>query len=106
MINDNSNGAGLVLFTRNPGLLPQASLGDFNDDGVSDGEDFLVWQRGQSPHPMSLVDLAEWKANFATLPATSVASPLDGGVMVPEPSLLAAAVSAGAVCLRKRRRRR
>jgi len=30
---------------------------DFNDDGVADGSDFLLWQRGESPNPLSQNDL-------------------------------------------------
>ena len=38
--------------------------GDFDGDGDSDGFDFLKWQRGESPNPLSQEDLAYWKANF------------------------------------------
>jgi hypothetical protein len=58
--------------------------GDFNGDRTVDGHDFLVWQRGESPSPLSSSDLAEWKANFgATLLAAVRATP------VPEPGALA-----------------
>jgi hypothetical protein len=57
--------------------------GDFNDDDVVDGADFLVWQRGGSPNPLSSGDLDLWKANFGqTAAAASVGS-------VPEPATLA-----------------
>jgi len=59
------------------GLLP----GDFNGDGYVDGGDFLDWQRGNSPSPLSATDLAAWKANFAAAPTLlSAAKPL------PEPT--------------------
>ncbi|MBN1855218.1 MAG: hypothetical protein JW829_20975 [Pirellulales bacterium] len=44
-------------------LLP----GDFDLDGDVDGADFLVWQRGESPEPLSASDLADWEANFGTV---------------------------------------
>ena len=38
--------------------------GDFDFDGTCDGADFLAWQRGESPYPLSSSDLAEWQAEF------------------------------------------
>lgn len=55
-----------------------APTGDFDDDGDVDGDDFLAWQRGESPNPSSAEDLATWKANYGT-----PASPL---AVVPEPA--------------------
>jgi T5SS/PEP-CTERM-associated repeat protein len=52
--------------------------GDFDLDGDVDGADFLRWQRGQSPTPLSATDLAHWKANYAK--AVPAATP------VPEPA--------------------
>lgn len=53
--------------------------GDYDGDGDADGADFLSWQRGDSPSPLSLSDLADWKANFGIEPrllaATSIAVP-------------------------------
>jgi autotransporter-associated beta strand protein len=59
-------------------FLPSGLDGDFDNDGDVDGRDFLVWQRGGSPSPLSAGDLADWKANFGAT----------GGMLhaVPEPS--------------------
>ena len=54
--------------------------GDFDLDGDVDGNDFLVWQRGGSPNPLSAADLAEWQANFGS-PTTAPAASA-----VPEPT--------------------
>ena len=54
--------------------------GDFDNDGDVDGDDFLVWQRGGSPNPLSGSDLTLWRDNYGTnvlLAATA---------SVPEPS--------------------
>ena len=42
--------------------------GDFDGNGVIDGSDFLAWQRGESPDPLSASDLAAWEANYGTAP--------------------------------------
>ena len=53
---------------------------DFNDDGFVDGDDFLYWQRGESPDPSSAGDLALWEAQYGGPP------PLAAAVAVPEPA--------------------
>jgi T5SS/PEP-CTERM-associated repeat protein/autotransporter-associated beta strand protein len=86
-------GAGLLEVTSfNPGIL-----GNFDEDGDVDGHDFLSWQRGESPEPLSAGDLADWRAHFGT--ASSVAT----SVAVPEPctvSLLVLVAAAGFVSRR------
>ncbi len=39
---------------------------DFDNDGDIDGRDFLVWQQGGSPNPLSPDDLADWQTNYGT----------------------------------------
>ena len=41
--------------------------GDFDADNDVDGADFLKWQRGQSPDPLSQADLNAWEANYGTV---------------------------------------
>jgi len=73
--------------------------GDFNGDGDVDGADFLVWQPGESPDPLSAADLALWKANYGTVAPLAAAS-----TAVPEPtSLLLSMVASLVYCLRRRR---
>lgn len=67
--------------------------GDFNDDGVVDGRDFLAWQRNQS-----IGDLADWQANYG---ATSLATATSAAV--PEPSgLVLCGLAVGCWGLRRR----
>ncbi len=63
--------------------IPPTPPGDFDDDSDVDGNDFLVWQTGGSPTPLSAEDLATWETNFPTSSssATIVSS-------VPEPNTL------------------
>jgi hypothetical protein len=56
--------------------------GDFNEDGIVDGRDFLAWQRGESPDPLSSADLALWQTNYNPGPLTG------GFVSVPEPTAM------------------
>ena len=60
--------------------------GDYDFDGDVDGRDFLAWQRGESPMPLSLEDLAEWQDGFNTgfLQAnfSAVPEPTTGGLVV------------------------
>lgn len=58
-----------------------ATLGDFDQDGDVDGADYLQWQRGASPSPLSSADLSDWQANFG--------APRDVDlIFVPEPESL------------------
>ena len=52
--------------------------GDFDNDGDVDGRDFLIWQRGESPHPHSADELAAWQQNYG-------AGELSATTAVPEP---------------------
>jgi hypothetical protein len=76
--------------------------GDFDGDGDVDGRDFLKYQRGESPDPLSPEDLADWNANYGVpgLLASSEA------VIVPETSsllLFAIAAIASAVSRHQQR---
>jgi len=61
--------------TPSPGLA-----GDFDDDGDVDGQDFLEWQRGNSPVPFIAGDLSDWDSNYAIVSSLAAAS------LVPEPA--------------------
>ena len=60
--------------------LNEASA-DFDFDGDVDGRDFLAWQRGESPSPLSAGDLELWQAEYGN-------SQLSAAAAVPEPSAL------------------
>ena len=69
-------------------LLTSGISGDFNSDGKVDGADFLAWQRGGSPSPLSSGDLATWKANFGSGGAVAAVG------AVPEPTAMVSAMVA------------
>jgi hypothetical protein len=53
-----------ALLTGGVSYVSSPGGGDFDGDGDVDGRDFLRWQRGQSPNPLSATDLAAWQANY------------------------------------------
>ncbi len=55
--------SGLVQATFNV----QSLSGDFDNDGDVDGRDFLAWQRGGSPSPLSSADLTTWQSNYGSV---------------------------------------
>ncbi|QDS99333.1 hypothetical protein HG15A2_26550 [Adhaeretor mobilis] len=55
--------------------------GDFNNSGMVDGADFLAWQRGESPIPLSISDLVIWENSYGSSTLLSAVS-----TTVPEPS--------------------
>jgi hypothetical protein len=76
---------------------PPSQPGDFNGDDLVDGRDFLTWQRGQSPVPLSVTDLNAWQENYG---AGSL-----GTFTVPEPHQLAIlALPAASLALRRNHR--
>lgn len=52
-------------------------LGDFDLDGDADGSDFLAWQRGESPDPLSQSDLDAWEGDYGTFPAPALPGDFD-----------------------------
>lgn len=84
------------------GVVKYATLvtsGDFDDDGDVDGADFLAWQRGLSPRPLSQADLAVWQVDFGS--TNSLRPALNA---VPEPTSLGLACFAlvAGMCVRRR----
>jgi hypothetical protein len=75
---------GVMYFTDLKIESAAALEGDFDNDGDVDGRDFLVWQRGNSPSPLSAGDLADWQNNFGApgLAAISAAPEPTGLVLL------------------------
>lgn len=82
------------------GFVPTEVDADFNQDGVVDGNDFLIWQRGGSPNPLDPGDLAAWKENFGLVTSSGAVA------AVPEPSAAVLVCTALAAVLSFRRRSR
>lgn len=86
-------------YTLTSKLTGGGAPGDFNNDGVVDGSDFLVWQQGGSPNPVSAADLAEWRANFGSGGAAGSI----GAVPEPASAIVAAVGLMGLAAVRRRR---
>jgi len=71
---------------------------DFDGDGDVDGSDLLAWQRGESPNPLSPMDLAAWQTNFGAASLAALST-------VPEPSALAMLLLAAVLGMASGRRR-
>ena len=76
-----------------------AQAGDFNGDLGVNGTDFLEWQRGNSPVPLSAADLSDWQTNYGAAANSTAAA------VVPEPAaaaLLGVGISLALAVRRKR----
>lgn len=72
---------------------PVINPGDFNGDGDVDGDDFLAWQKGESPNALDPADLSDWQMNYggALLSASSAAVPEPASVVAVGTALLVGA---------------
>ena len=72
---------------------------DFDDDGDTDGADFLAWQRGESPTSFSPQDLDQWRTSYGTANGQAAIS---AASLVPEPqSIVLLCMSLLTVCARR-----
>ena len=69
-------------------LTPVVTDGDFDENGLVDGLDFLSWQRNPQDVLQSSAELAIWEANYGNSTALHSSS-----ASVPEPASLVAACS-------------
>jgi hypothetical protein len=74
----------------NPGLFKLAVTqdGDFNDDGVVDAADYVVWRYGLGTQ-FSEDDYDIWRADFGRVIDSGTNNPLAQGSAIPEPVTLA-----------------
>jgi len=68
-----------------PWLVELSIPGDFDDDGDSDGNDFLFWQRGLGA-AHDAADFADWRANIEFAISVAPSSTVAATTAVPEPS--------------------
>ena len=90
-----------IAFFNSSNLVRLATIGlpgDFDGDEDVDGYDFLKWQRGESPNPLSQADLDLWESQYG-----NSVPPLSATSTVPEPITYTLALAA--LCLAMCRRR-
>jgi len=78
--------------------VTRVSEGDFNGDLSVDGLDFLRWQRGESPNPLSESDLSAWESSYGTVVHLAASASA-----VPESTSFALALTALCLALGRRR---
>ncbi len=77
-------------YAQNPLAAEVSASADFDGDGDVDGRDFLTWQRGGSPDPLSTGDLAAWQANYSSNSLSALPLPPSAlNLVIPEPTSLA-----------------
>ena len=95
ILGSGANGDLTFEYGYNKGPLVAANIvyvnGNFDGDSDVDGADFLAWQRGQSPNPVSAGDLAAWRARFGTTGGPAAPVPEPAGL----PLALLAAIGLG-----------
>ncbi len=85
-------------------LVKLVNPADYNFDSDVDGDDFLQWQRGDSPDSLSADDLSDWLRNFGA-GDISASGPITTLQSVPEPSGLVAIVCGAMLYFAGRRAR-
>jgi hypothetical protein len=79
---------------------PTGPPGDFNQDGVVDAADYIVWRKSGG----SQADYNDWRTNFsATASGAAAVAPSASASAVPEPSTLGLLLPLAAAALRRRR---
>jgi hypothetical protein len=91
----------LVVYSADLGVSTPLA-GDFNDDGIVNGSDLLVWQRGNGTL-YDAADLADWRANFGETGGPMTA-PAAGAVPEPGSALLVLSAIAAAFGAARRAR--
>ncbi len=76
---------------------PVVPIGDFDLDSDVDGADFLKWQKGELPNPLSSSDLDNWRASFGNVASSATAT------TIPEPSNIVLLLITCTCCLLKQR---
>lgn len=96
-VSKGTNQAGQIIddVSVTPYVAPPTLAGDFDENGVVDGADFLMWQRDTN-----VGSLDDWKANFGLSNGAAVAT-----AAVPEPAGALLAVGMGTLLVGARRRR-
>jgi hypothetical protein len=106
---------GSLTFEVVPAATPVA--GDFNEDGVVDAADFVVWRKnfnsmsdvggGAEDSAFTISGYEDWRANFGRAAAGTGASLVANSAAVPEPTAATTFILLlPLICLRAARRRR
>jgi arabinogalactan endo-1,4-beta-galactosidase len=94
------------LFDQNGNLLPAASVfeqffvpvlpGDFNNDGIVDAADYVMWRKGLATGAYTQADYNTWRQHFGQTALSSSANASSSNSAVPEPLSLSLLILAAA----------
>jgi hypothetical protein len=107
VLNANGTGDGRFEYDEIKGLAPAGVQGDYNNNGVVDAGDYVLWRRGgplenevDVPGVVNQADYAAWRARFGN---TSGSGSMVGAT-IPEPATccLTLAAMVGTLALRRR----
>jgi hypothetical protein len=87
---------------------PLGVPGDYNNNGVVDAADYVLWRKGgplqnevDTPGTVNAADYTEWRARFGNPPGSG--SVLGGGTAVPEPTSIGLVMLMGLMATSSRR---
>ena len=93
-------------FVQYIGIAPGVP-GDYNDNGVVDGADYVLWRNGgplqnevDNPGTVNAADYTAWRARFGNTSGSG--SGLGGAAGVPEPATLGLGLCVGMMLLARR----
>jgi hypothetical protein len=91
------------------GVAPAGVPGDYNDNGIVDGADYVLWRNGgplqnevDTPGSVNAADYTAWRARFGNTSGSGTG--LGGAVGVPEPSTITLGLCFGVMLVARRLR--
>jgi hypothetical protein len=108
VLNTNGTGTARLDYDEVTGLAPASIQGDYNNNGVVDAADYVLWRNGgplqnevDTPGTINAADYTAWRARFGNVSGSGSIL----GNAIPEPGacfLLLTLVTVGAPVLRRR----
>ena len=107
VLNTNGTGDGRFDYDEIKGLAPPTVPGDYNNNGIVDAGDYVLWRRGgplqnevDTPEEVNQADYTAWRERFGNVSGSGSTA----GVAIPEPAAcyLMLTIAAGVLAFRRR----